>query len=132
MQLKHVGSSNYQIQGSGGQSEHIKGLEQALGSLSTTEDLVLHCQNKSAIRTNKMPLVLNSNLFAKMLTETCPSALSPEYDVICPGILKDKDFFLLILVQSDFISRKNTKHTSLQFRIFPGPTGIRSPVPWRR
>ena len=87
MQLKNVGSSNYQIQAPGGQAEHIKGLEQALGSLSTTKDLILHCQKKSTIRANKMTLVFNSKLFAKLLTEVCPcpSAQSQEYDVICPG-----------------------------------------------
>ena len=85
MQLKNLGDSKYRIRGSGGQLTHLKGLEQALGSLSTTEDLILHCQNKTAIRTNKMSLVLNSKLFAKLLTEICPSALLPEYDVICPG-----------------------------------------------
>ena len=87
MQLKNTGGSRYQIQAVGGQTEHIKGLEQVLSSLSTTEDLILHCQNNSTIRTNKMLLLFTSKLFAKLLTENCPcpSALYQEYDVICPG-----------------------------------------------
>ena len=87
MQLKNIQGSLFQLQASGGKGEHIMGLEQALGSLSTTEDLIFHCKNKSTIRTNKMPLLFSSELFAEVLTDTChcPSALSQEYDVICPG-----------------------------------------------
>ena len=87
MQLKNIEGSMFQLQASGGNAEHIMGLEQALGSLSTTEDLIFHCKNKSTIRTNKIPLLFSSELFAELLTETCPcpSALSQQYDVICPG-----------------------------------------------
>ena len=87
MQLKNIEGSRFKLQASGGKAEHIMGLEQAVGSLSTTEDLILHCKNNSIIRTNKMVLLFSSKLFSKLLTETCPcpSALSQEYDVICPG-----------------------------------------------
>ena len=87
MQLKHMGVSGYQIHAPGGKAEHIKGLEQVLSNLSTTKDLILHCQNNLTIRTNKMPLVFSSRLFAALLAETCPcpSALYQTYDVICPG-----------------------------------------------
>ena len=100
MQLRHVGDSRYQVQAPGGIPEHIRGLEQVLGSLSTTEDLILHCQNKSIIRTNKMPLFFNSKLFVKLLTETChcPSALTQEYDIICPDFDPDSMARVLELI----------------------------------
>ena len=100
MQLRHVGDSRYQVQAPGGIPEHIRGLEQVLGSLSTTEDLILHCQNKSIIRTNKMSLYLNSKLFAKLLTETChcPSALTQEYEIICPDFDPDSMARVLELI----------------------------------
>ena len=91
MQIKNIEGFQFQLQASGGKAEHIQGLEQALGSISTSEDIIFHCQNKSTISTNKMPLIFSSQLFAKLITENChcPSALFQIYDVICPDFDPD-------------------------------------------
>ena len=100
MQLKYINSSRYIVRAPGGQADHIKGLEQVLVNLSTTEDLILHFQNKSTLRTNKMPLLFTSKLFTKLLVETCPcpNALYQEYNVICPDFDPDSMSRVLELI----------------------------------
>ena len=97
MQLKNIRGSKFQVQASGGKGEHFKGLKKALISVSTTEDLIFHCKNNSTIRTNKMPLLLSSTLFTKLLADTCPcpSSQYQEYDIICPDF--DPDSMALVL-----------------------------------
>ena len=100
MQLKNMGGTKFQLQASGGKGEHITGLKKALISISTTEDIIFHCKNKSTVRTNKMPLFFSSTLFTKLLSDTCPCSRSQyqEYDVICPDFDPDSMAKVLELI----------------------------------
>ena len=117
MQLKNIEGSRFKLQASGGKAEHIMGLEKAVGSLSTTEDLILHCKNNAIIRTNKMVLLFSSKLFSKLVTETCscPSALSQEYDIICPDY--DPDCMARVL---ELITTGVTILDNVAFHVYEG------------
>ena len=91
--------AQYQIQAPGGADTHIQGLEQALGSLSSKEDLTLYCKNKTTVKTNKMPLLFSSKLVAQILKDTY-HCTALEFEIICPDFDPDSMERVLQLINT--------------------------------
>ena len=111
--------AHYQIQAPGGADTHIQGLEQAFGSLSNKEDLTLYCQNKTTLKTNKMPLLFTSKLVEKILSDTC-HCTGQEFEIICPDFDPDSMARVLQLLNTgatNLESEKKSVYTGMLYII---------------
>ena len=76
-------------------------LTNAFEGYKSDEDVTLHCQGKSLVKTNKIALFFSSKLFQKIFETNCDcnTNLLQEYDIICPGTSKSK-FALILLTKN--------------------------------
>ena len=82
-----------------GEKMYTQCLIEAFDSVKFKSDVIIHCQNKTYLKTNKYSLFFSSNLSAKIIGNSDSNQLQG-YDVLCPDFDPDSMAKFLELIST--------------------------------